>query len=47
MSAELCSQVFDRPSAEGSELIECLRKIGKGLITSSTSLSNRFLKQRG
>jgi hypothetical protein len=45
MSADQCLQVFDRLSAEGSELIECLRKIGDGLITSGTSLSNRLLEQ--
>ncbi len=45
MSAIQCLQVFDRPSAEGSEQIAYLRKIGNGLISSGTSLSNRLLEQ--
>ena len=38
MSAELAPQAFDRGSTEESELLECLRKIGKGLIASGVSV---------
>jgi len=44
MSVELPSQAFDRPSTldnasiEELELLECLRKIGKGLIASGTAV---------
>jgi uncharacterized membrane protein YjjP (DUF1212 family) len=38
MSVELTSQVFDRTLADETELLECLRKIGKGLIASGVSV---------
>ena len=39
MSAELASRLhtFEQSSVEGAELLECMRKIGKGLITSGVS----------
>jgi uncharacterized membrane protein YjjP (DUF1212 family) len=38
MSAEISSQASERAPAEESELLECLRKIGKGLIASGVSV---------
>jgi uncharacterized membrane protein YjjP (DUF1212 family) len=38
MSLELSPQVIDRTSAEEADLLECLRKIGKGLIASGVSV---------
>jgi uncharacterized membrane protein YjjP (DUF1212 family) len=37
MSVELTPQIFDRISADETDLLECLRKIGKGLIASGVS----------
>jgi uncharacterized membrane protein YjjP (DUF1212 family) len=36
MSATLLSPVLERPSIEDVELLECMRKIGKGLIAAGT-----------
>ena len=38
MSVELSPQAFDRVSTDEAELLECLRKIGKGLIASGVSV---------
>ncbi len=38
MSVELSPQAFDHTSTEESELLDCLRKIGKGLIASGVSV---------
>ena len=38
MSVELTPQVFDRTSADETDLLECMRKIGKGLIASGVSV---------
>jgi uncharacterized membrane protein YjjP (DUF1212 family) len=38
MSVEVTPQVFDRTSADDIDLLECLRKIGKGLIASGISV---------
>jgi uncharacterized membrane protein YjjP (DUF1212 family) len=38
MSVERSPQVIDRTTAEETDLLECLRKIGKGLIASSVSV---------
>jgi uncharacterized membrane protein YjjP (DUF1212 family) len=38
MSAELSLQTFDRTPTQESELLVCLRKIGKGLIASGVSV---------
>jgi hypothetical protein len=44
MSAELCSQIIDRPLAEEPEPYGCLGIISHGLITSGNTLSNRLFK---
>jgi uncharacterized membrane protein YjjP (DUF1212 family) len=38
MSVELTPEAFDRVPIEESELLDCLRRIGKGLIASGTSV---------
>jgi uncharacterized membrane protein YjjP (DUF1212 family) len=38
INAELASNGYDRASTEQLELLECLRKIGKGLIASGTAV---------
>src|SRR4030042_1975726 len=38
MSVELTPEAFEQVSTEESELLECLRKIGKGLIASGTAV---------
>ena len=38
MSVELSPQALDRTSTEETDLLECLRKIGKGLIASGVSV---------
>lgn len=38
MSVELSAQALDRASTDHFELLECLRKIGKGLIASGVSV---------
>jgi uncharacterized membrane protein YjjP (DUF1212 family) len=38
MSVDLTPEVFEQASTDESELLECLRKIGKGLIASGTSV---------
>ncbi len=38
MSVQLTPQILDRTSADEADLLECLRKIGKGLIASGVSV---------
>jgi uncharacterized membrane protein YjjP (DUF1212 family) len=38
MNSELSTAAFDRPSTEELDLLECLRKIGKGMVASGTAV---------